>query len=236
MDRSKIVNNLKDAFIIPAEKRNIGKNERIISAVAGLLVGLYASRRKTAFPLLLPAGYLIYRGATGYCYLNALTGRNTSEGARPFSFSKSIIINQNRTDVYNYWRNLENFPNIMTHIHKVQKINDMQYHWEARFSDKKVKWNAQITDEIPDRKISWQSLESADISHSGAVEFFDVPGNKGTELKVTINYLPSETEAGKLIAGFLNPLFKKVVKSDLNEFRRKVESGQISVVKPFISA
>ncbi len=235
MKESNIIRNIKDTFIVPAEKRNIGRNERIISLVAGFLTGIYASRRRTAFPLLVPAGYLIFRGATGYCYVNNLIGRNTSEGAHPFTISKSIVINQKRPDVYQYWRNLENLPNIMSHIHKVQKINDSQYHWEAKFSDRKIKWNAQITEEIPDSKISWQSMESADVSNSGSVEFFDAPGNKGTELRVTINYLPSETEAGKIIAGFLNPLFKNAVKNDLNEFRRKVESGQISVVKPFIN-
>jgi uncharacterized membrane protein len=236
MEKSELIKNIRSAFDIPVEKRNIGKNERIISAIAGLLVGLYASRRRTAFPLFVPAGYLIYRGVTGYCHINALTGRNTSEGARPFTLSKSINIARDRTEVYYYWRNLENFPFIMKHIQRVQKINDKEYHWEAIFNNKKFMWNARITEEIPDQKISWQSLESADISNSGSVEFIDAPGHKGTELKVTINYHPSETETGKIIAGFLNPLFKKVVSDDLNEFKRKVESGEITITKPYVNA
>lgn len=236
MERSDIMGNLRDVFVIPAAKRNVGKNERIISVVAGFLLSVYARRRVTALPLIIPAGYLIYRGATGYCYLNELTGRNTSEGAKPFSFKKSIIVARDRSDVYYYWRNLENLPNIMKHIHKVQKINDQQYHWEAMFSDKKFKWNAQITEEIPDQKISWQSLESADISNSGTVEFYDAPDNNGTEIKVTINYLPSETESGKIIASFLNPILKSAVKNDLKEFKRKIETGEIPVTKPFVSA
>ena len=236
MENSQIIGNFRNAFIIPAEKRNVGKRERFISAVAGLLVGIYASGRRTAFPLLLPAGYLIYRGVTGYCHLNALIGRNTRDGARPFTFKKSIMIARDRSEVYYYWRNLENLPNIMKHVKKVQKINEKEYHWEVKFSDKKIKWNARITEEIPDIRISWQSLESADISNSGSVEFFDAPNHKGTELTVTISYLPSETESGKIIASFLNPIFKKVVKEDLYEFKRKMEKGEITVTKPFFSA
>jgi uncharacterized membrane protein len=235
MATSDILLNIRNAFLVPSEKRNVGRNERIISAVSGFLIGIYA-RRRTAFPLMIPAGYLIYRGVTGYCYLNQLIGRNTSEGARPFTFRRSINIARDRSDVYYYWRNFENLPNIMKHVHKVQKISDKQYHWEAMFSDRKIKWNAQITEEIPDQKISWQSLESADVSNSGTVEFLDASGNQGTELKVTINYLPSETESGKIIASFLNPLFKKAVKNDLNEFKRKIETGEIPVTKPFVSA
>lgn len=236
MERSEVIGKMKNTFVIPASKRNVGRNERIISVVTGLLVGFYGSRRRTGFPLLVPAGYLIYRGITGYCYLNDLLGRNTSEGARPFTLKQSINIGRDRSDVYHYWRNLENLPNIMKHVHKVQKINDNQYHWEVMLSDKVFKWNAQITEEIPDTKLSWQSLESAEVSNSGTVEFLDGPNNQGTEIRVTINYLPSETEAGKIIASFLNPIFKKAVKDDLKEFRRKLETGEITVTKPYVSA
>jgi len=236
MESSQVIDTIKNSVIVPAEKRNVGRNERIASAVAGLLLGFYASRRRTAFPLLVPASYLVWRGATGYCYFNAITGRNTREGTIPFVFKKTITISRDRSDVYYYWRNLENLPNIMKHVHKVRKLQDKKYHWEAIFGDKKFKWNAQITEEIPDQKISWESLESADVSNSGTVEFFDAPNNRGTELHVTINYLPSETESGKIIAGILNPIFRKLVKKDLNEFRRKLEKGEISVTKPFVSA
>lgn len=230
---------IRDIFVIPAEKRNVGTNERLVSIVAGILLSIYASRRRTAFPLLVPAGYLIYRGATGYCLVNQFTGRNTTGRVRPFTFKKTIKISRDRSDVYYYWRNLENLPTIMKHISKVQKLSDKQYHWEVMFSDKRFTWDAVITEEIPDHKISWQSLESADISNSGTVEFMDVPGNtgnSGTLVKVTINYVPSETESGRVVAGFLNPIFKKVVKEDLKDFKRKLESGEIPVTKPFVSS
>jgi uncharacterized membrane protein len=124
----------------------------------------------------------------------------------------------------------------MKHVESVQKINDTQYHWEVNFNNQKFSWNAMITEDIPNERISWQSLESADIHNSGSVEFMDAPGNQGTELRVTINYIPAETELGKVIAGFLNPVFKQMVKKDLRSFKRKMETGEIPFNKPFVHA
>lgn len=236
METTQLVNRVKDAINIPSASQNVGRNERILSASVGLLLGIYATRRffRGGWSLLLPAGFLVWRGASGYCPVNNYLGRNTAEGARPFVFKKSITIMRDKSEVYNYWRDLENLPNIMSHIKSVTKINDKQYHWEAEFAEQQFAWNAQITEEIPDQRISWQSLESADVENSGTVEFFDAPDNRGTVLKVWINYTPSESEFGKIIAGFLNPLFKRVVKNDMKEFKRRIETGDILINKPFV--
>jgi uncharacterized membrane protein len=233
METTEMLNKVKDAFIVPSERRNVGKNERILSVSAGLLMGFIATRRfmRGGWSLMLPASYLVFRGASGYCPINNYLGRNTAEGVRPFVFRKSITVLRDKSEVYNYWRDLENLPNIMSHIKSVQKINDKEYHWEAEFSEQQFSWNAQITEEIVDQRIAWQSLESADVENSGTVEFLDTPDNKGTILNVWINYIPSESEFGKIIAGFLNPLFKRVVKHDLKEFKRKMESGEILMDK-----
>lgn len=237
METRQLIDKVKNAFNVSDEERNVGKNGRIISSAIGILLGLRASRRfsRGGWALMLPAAYLVWRGASGYCHLNAAMGRNTAEGTKPFEFKKSITIMKDRSEVYTYWRNLENLPNIMSHIDTVQKINDKQYHWEAIFNDQRFTWNAMITEEAPDQRISWQSMESADIDNSGTVEFFDAP-NQGTEVVVTINYIPAETEYGKIIASFLNPVFKRVVKKDLKEFKRKVESGEILADKSFVHA
>lgn len=237
METIQMINKLKKPLNVIPEERNVGKRERWISAAAGLLLGYIGIKnfRKGGAALIAPSGYLLYRGATGYCHVNALTGRNTVSGSKPFEFQKAIFIARKRSDVYNYWRNLENLPNIMKHVQKVKKINDQQYQWVAIFDGEKFKWNAQITQDIPNTKISWTSLESADVENSGSVEFDDA-GENSTRLVVTIRYTPAQTELGKILAGFLNPLFKQIIKSDLREFKQKMESGEIPVDMPVVHA
>lgn len=232
-----MINRVKETVRIPHEKINIGRNERIISVAAGLLLGYMGTRsiKKGGFSLLVPAGWLLYRGATGYCHVSALLGRDTSEtGQKSFEFNKIIDIARNRSEVYNYWRNLENLPSIMSHIHKVEKISDNLYHWEAEFNNQKFEWNAEILQDIPNQRISWQSMDPSDVHNQGMVEFIDLPGGQGTALRVSMNYQPAETEWGSMIAGFLDPVFKRIVKNDLKEFKRKVEKGEIEINRPFV--
>jgi len=236
METQTMLGKIRRNLMVPGEEINVGNNERIISVAAGMFIGILALRniRKGGYPLLAPAGYLFWRGATGYCYLNALIGRNTASGVSPFEFNKSVIIAKEKSEIYNYWRDLENLPHIMKHIHKVERINDRQYHWEAIFNNQIVSWDALITEDVPNEKISWHSLESADVQSSGTVEFLTAPGDQGTELRINMNYLPTDSELGKFVASFFNPIFRKIVKADLKEFKRNMESGEILVNKPFI--
>lgn len=219
---------MQKAIVVAPEKRNVGSVDRLVSMAAGLLLAYIGTRnfKKTGMSLLLPAGYLLWRGASGYCHLYNMVGVDTTEGAEPFLFSKSINIKKNRVDVYNYWRKLENLPYIMTHIAKVENLSHNKYRWEAEFNKQHFSWNAQIVEEIPNEKISWISVDSPDVENAGKVEFSD-DANGGTELKVTISYKPAKTKIDRILAHAFNPIFKQKVLNDLNEFKRKVELGEI---------
>jgi hypothetical protein len=55
---------------------NVGTAERVLSAVAGVLLVLWGLRRALpALPFLLIGGYLLYRGASGSCPLYHQLGR-----------------------------------------------------------------------------------------------------------------------------------------------------------------
>jgi uncharacterized membrane protein len=235
MDTPAMISRIQNAFWVAPEERNVGTRERVISSVAGLLIGINALRnfRRGGFSLLLPAGFLLWRGATGYCPVNNWIGRNTAESPKSFELTKSVRISRDRSEVYNYWRGLENLPMIMKHINRVEKISDNQYHWEATFNNQKFNWNAEILEDLPNQRISWRSLQPSDVDNSGSVEFNEVP--EGTEVKVTMIYRPAESEGGYLIASVLNPLFKQIVKQDLNDFKRNVESGDIILNKSYVS-
>lgn len=66
--------------MLPAPKKNVGKNERTASLAAGaLLAGLGLKRGSLSGLLLAAAGGLIaYRGLTGYCGLYDKLGVSTN--------------------------------------------------------------------------------------------------------------------------------------------------------------
>lgn len=234
MDALGMLGLLQKAIVIAPEKRNVGTKDRIFSSAAGILLAYVGMRnfKKGGFALLLPAGYLLWRGTTGYCQLYNLTGTDTTEGAEPFEFSKTITIQRDRDEVYHYWRQLENLPYIMTHVAKVEKLSDNKYRWEAEFNKQHFSWNAEIIEDIQNERISWMSADAPDVENAGTVEFIDAPDG-GTQLRVTIIYKPAKSELGRMIAKVFNPIFKQKVKDDLLEFRNKIESGEIIISRPY---
>jgi len=235
MDSKNMLSTLQKAFVIAPEKLNVGSTDRLLSAGVSGLLGYYGFKnfRKGGALLLLPAGYLLWRGITGYCALYRLTGIDTTEGAKPLQIKSKVTVNKNKNEVYNYWRQLENFPNIMTHIERVDRINNTRYHWEAELNEQKFSWDAEIIDDIPGNRISWMSDDGADIENSGTVEFKEASMG-GTEIKVTINYKPDKTKLGRLVSQLFNPIFKQKVKKDMKEFKQKIESGNIYINEPAI--
>lgn len=60
--------------------QNVGNTERIISAVAGALLAIYAFKKKNSLlgkGLTAASGMLITRATTGFCPVNKATGRNS---------------------------------------------------------------------------------------------------------------------------------------------------------------
>jgi len=96
---------------------NVGKVERIASAVGGSALIGYAlkSRTKGGIALGLLGAGLLFRGASGQCEAYRAFGINTAETsdedvARDVHIQKSITINETPEHLYKFWRNFENLP------------------------------------------------------------------------------------------------------------------------------
>jgi uncharacterized membrane protein len=233
MDAVAMLNLVQKTITVAPEERNVGTADRIISSAAGILLGYTAIKnfRKGGFTFLLPAGYLLWRASSGYCPLYNLAGINTRNATEPFEFNKTITIHRNKVEVYNFWRRLENLPMIMKHIKNVDKVSNDKYKWEAEFNNRIFRWNARIIEDIPNERIIWTTSNASDIRNTGTVEFSDAPKNKGTQMTVSMYYTPAHSKTGRMIAGFLDPLFSQMVKDDLKRFKHMMESEDYSYEK-----
>jgi uncharacterized membrane protein len=233
MEQNNIFRTIQNALIAPLEKQNISTNERLISLGASLLLTYLGARsfKKGGFGFLVPAGYLLYRGVSGHCPINEAIRRNTAEGAEPFEFSKSITIRRNKEEVYDYWRDLENLPNILKHVERVEKISEDRYLWTANFYGQRFDWEAEITDDKQGERISWQATGDSDVENYGSVLFTDSTHAGATDLIVTLGYKPANTELGRKVAKIFNPVFKQRVKEDLRSFKRFMETSEVPVTR-----
>jgi hypothetical protein len=74
---------------------------------------------------------------------------------------KSVIINRDRSDLYHFWRNFRNLPQIMNHLEEVRELSPTHSHWVAKAPvGTKVEWDAEVTHDQENELIAWRSLEA----------------------------------------------------------------------------
>ena len=146
----------------------------------------------------------------------------------PVTIDETITVNLPSFEVYNFWRKLENLPKFMHHIKSVEQIDDTHSRWKAEIPGGlgTLEWRAEILQEREGELLSWQSIPGASVENSGRVEFKNLAGNRGTEIHAVITYSPPAGKAGELASKWLNPLFEKLVKADLNRFKQTMESKE----------
>jgi uncharacterized membrane protein len=211
---------------------NVGQGERIASAAIGawlLSSGLNSLVKHPVNSLVKLAlgGVLLYRGASGHCPVYESMGKTKGvSNTDAVNIRTSMIVNKSKEEVYAFWRKLENLPLFMKHLASVTEIDSKHSHWEAVIPGNigRIKWNAEIVKEEPNYMIGWQSIPNSTINNAGKVTFQDAAGGNGTELEVVISYHPPAGEIGSGLAKALNPVFEKLIRQDVMNFKEYIET------------
>lgn len=217
---------------------NVGDAERAASLIGGLALLGYGLSRRSVPGLLLGAvgAALAYRGASGRCPAYEAMGINTAQGrTRPRDFyqrgihvEEAITIGMPRDEVYRFWRRFENLPKFMRHLEAVTEIDENRSRWTAQGpAGRTVEWDATIINEEPGSLIAWRSVEGADVPNAGSVRFLEAPGDRGTEVKVVIDYLPPGGRVGSWIAWAFGEEPSQQVRDDLRRLKQILETGEI---------
>jgi uncharacterized membrane protein len=228
----------------PWNEQNVSQGERLVSAVAGAILALQGVARRDLTGALIAGvgGALIYRGATGHCAAYRRLGVNTAqdgelarEAARPgVHITESFLIERAPEELYNFWRNFENFPQFMTHLESVKKIDDRRSHWIAKAPSiygGKVEWDAEITAEEPNSRIAWRALPDSDVQHRGEVRFTRARGDRGTMVRVEMDYTPPAGQVGRWVAKLFGEEPEQQVRDDVRNFKRLMETDEVPTIE-----
>jgi uncharacterized membrane protein len=120
--------------------------------------------------------------------------------------------------VYNQWTQFEEFPRFMEGIESVRQLDDKRLHWIAFLGGKQLEWDAEITEQVPDRRIAWRSIGGK--QNEGVVTFQN-SGESKTLVRVAISYEP---EGAKEKIGDALGLAGARVKGDLERFKDFIEN------------
>jgi uncharacterized membrane protein len=195
-----------------------------------LLLGTY--RRSTSGAVLaLSSAPFLYRGATGrWPFVPDDEGGSTRAdlgGDAGIHVRESVRLEKPVSEVYRFWRRLENLPNFMTHLESVTDRGHGRSHWVASGpAGITVEWDAEIINEVENKILAWRSLPGSEVTTAGSVNFDAVRGGRSTQVSVHLQYAPPAGKAGALIASLFGREPSQTVREDLRRFRQLLEAGE----------
>ena len=156
-----------------------------------------------------------------------LTRNPARQAASGIEVKSAVTVNRSPSDVYDYWRKLDNLPRVMTHLESVDSTGSRTT-WRAKAPlGKTVTWQAEITEDIPNERIAWCSLPGSTVPNHGSVRFRPAPDGRGTEVLVSLKY---DIPGGSLARG-VAMLFGEEpsiqIHSDLRRFKQMMEFGDV---------
>ena len=231
-------------------RRNVGDVERWLSVASGAALTVAGARRRGVDGTLLAllGGALVHRGVTGNCRVYGALGLDSADAAINRSLSqqhgdsavldaahairveRSITIMRPVEELFRFWRDFENLPRVMGHLEAVTVKSLTRSHWTAKGpAGSKIEWEAEIINERPNELIAWKSIEGALVPNAGSVHFTPAPGDRGTEVRVVLEYAPPAGRLGAQVARLLGEEPGIQVREDLWRLKQLMETGEITV-------
>ena len=130
----------------------------------------------------------------------------------------AIDVNVPVSTAYNQWTQFEEFPRFMDSVREVRQLDDEHLHWRASVAGKEKEWDAEITEQVPDKRIAWRSIGG--VRNSGVVTFEPL-SESTTRVTLSMQYDP-ETAGEKI--GDTMGVVRLQAKANLKRFKELIES------------
>jgi uncharacterized membrane protein len=121
---------------------------------------------------------------------------------------------------YNQWTQFEEFPKFMEGVQSVQQLDDTHVQWVAEIRGESRRWTTEITEQQPDEKIAWKTIDG-EVKNDGVVTFERV-GDGQTRVNVQMEV--EGESAVENAAGDLLGIIEAQVHGDLERFKQLIEN------------
>jgi uncharacterized membrane protein len=208
-----------------------GETERWASLIGGgalVLMGLKQGSLRGALTAIAGGG-LLYQGVT-----NQSTIEKAKEAiglGQAIKVEKTVTIDRPAEELYSFWHNFENLPTFMKHLQSVTVLDEKRSRWVASSPLQNVEWEAEIIKDEPNHLIAWASVGDAAIENSGFIRFQPATGNRGTEVKVVLEYAPPGGGLTNALAKLFGESPEQQIGDDLRRFKQLMEAGEIATTE-----
>ena len=139
------------------------------------------------------------------------------EGYTVSTVTEHVDVNVPVRTAYNQWTQFEEFPRFMEGVQEIRQIDATRTHWKTEIAGVKREFDAEITEQLPDERVAWTSVEGE--KQAGVVTFHRLDDTH-TRVTVQMDYDPHglvETTGAKL------GVVDRRVKGDLKRFKEFIE-------------
>jgi hypothetical protein len=130
---------------------------------------------------------------------------------------ESIEVDVPLSQAYNQWTQFEDFPHFMSGVDSVTQLDDTTVHFKTSIAGVKREYDARISVQEPDQRVTWESLDEP--RNAGTVWFEPIDVTR-TKVSVELSWEP-DTAAEKV--GAAVGLDSRQVASDLKKFKTYIE-------------
>jgi uncharacterized membrane protein len=143
---------------------------------------------------------------------------------------QSVDVDVNVTTAYDQWARFESFPLWMEGVASVDQTDDTHLHWVAKVKNEVAEvenetreWDAQITEQVRDRRISWESVggKPDEKPNEGHVTFEPL-GDSACRVTFRIDWEPEAALAAH--ESYMLAAVNQVVAEDLARFKDFIEA------------
>jgi uncharacterized membrane protein len=151
-----------------------------------------------------------------------------NRAAAPIHVIRTITINRDPEEVYDFWRDLSNLPQFMAHLESVE-VSGQTSKWRVKGpAGLAITWDAEIVLDRPGESLAWRSVEgTTTVPNRGVVRFSKAPGERGTEVQVELKYEPPGGTVGAAFAKLFGEEPGQQINADLRRLKQVLETGEV---------
>jgi uncharacterized membrane protein/uncharacterized protein YjeT (DUF2065 family) len=142
--------------------------------------------------------------------------------------SAAITVNRPIEEVYTFWKDPTNYSRFMGQMESVTVNTGGRSRWKIKApAGMSVEWDAETVTDNPNELIRWRSTAESQIENTGSVRFTRAPGNRGTIVRLEVEFKPKAGPLGAKISQLFRAIPQTQLANDLRRFKQLIEIGEI---------
>ncbi|MGB3753294.1 MAG: hypothetical protein WA954_05275 [Parerythrobacter sp.] len=162
-------------------------------------------------------------------FVDRTQGRDGEADNADFEDQKTILIGKPVNAVMTFCEDPANLASFMSNVRSVERAGDAMATWtfeNTPFDTDSIATTFSIDRE--DDIIRWQGVDDASPGMRGTLSFEAAPGDRGSYVSLTNDYLPARTSTGGMLARLTGLDPKLQARHDLKRLKMLIETGEIA--------